>query len=788
VRESAVDSRFAAAHAAAGPIVGRERELAFLYDSWQSAVGGYGHMMLLLGEAGMGKSRLLEAFADRIRQEPSRILRCQCSPYHGNSALYPFERLLRHRLGVHRELTDQDNLDGIDRLLSRFDRHSRTARLLLAQLLGIRTAETLSPLEMTPTQRKEETLAVLEDLLLAPHEGPVLLLVEDMHWSDQSTQALFDRIVKRVGRAKALVVITHRPEFKTNWSGHHDATVINCKPIGHEHCEALIRQIASKHQIGASLIREIAARSDGMPLFAEELTKAVLELRSPDAGAVPLTLQDTLMARLDRLGRAKDIAQIAAVIARQFSLELLQAIAGSNETDLGAALTRLREAGLVFAAEGHDQSPICSFNHSLAQEGAYESLSRDRRQVFHQAIARFLESQPDAGADNDPALIAHHYGRAAEPEKSVHFWLLAADKSNQHLAFGDAIASLESAVAEAGRIPDPARRVRLQADAQLKLGTALAIYRGPQTSQAETALEEARRLAEEAGAGPQMFQATLGLYINAARTQRLDKAKLRGEQLLDISEKIGDEDLKLEALHHRWGYAYFIGRNPELIELSTEGVRRYDRDRHHRLSFVFASHDPGVCAHCAPAFGLAVAVVQRARGVHWSRSRALALAAASTGPGVLLCHFIHVGVCRRRRRQVSRVRRGPGASRHEVRISPHRRCQHVHVGRSARAAKGTRGCPPGDGAIVRGCRRLRILRRLSGRHHGQRARRCRPQRGSIVDGQLSHRQRGDASNWGLRVRVVAAAGELLLWQSAGQRPKPNVICARRSASHGNKAP
>lgn len=198
MRESAVDSRFAAAHAAAGPIVGRERELAFLYDSWQSAVGGYGHMMLLLGEAGMGKSRLLEAFADRIRQEPSRILRCQCSPYHGNSALYPFERLLRHRLGVHRELTDQDNLDGIDRLLSRFDRHSRTARLLLAQLLGIRTAETLSPLEMTPTQRKEETLAVLEDLLLAPHEGPVLLLVEDMHWSDQSTQALFDRIVKRV--------------------------------------------------------------------------------------------------------------------------------------------------------------------------------------------------------------------------------------------------------------------------------------------------------------------------------------------------------------------------------------------------------------------------------------------------------------------------------------------------------------------------------------------------------------------------------------------------------------
>ncbi len=613
LRESAVDSRFAAAHAAAGPIVGRERELAFLYDSWQRAVDGNGHMMMLVGEAGMGKSRLLEAFADRIEREPSRILRCQCSPYHGNSALYPFERLLRHRLGANRELSDQDNLDRIDRLLTRFDRHSRTARLLLAELLDIRSADTLSPLEMTPAQRKEETLAVLEDLLLAPHEGPVLLLVEDMHWSDQSTRALIDRILKRIGRSKALVVMTHRPEFETSWSEHPDVTSINCKPIGHDHCEALIRQVASKNPIEAALIREIAARSDGVPLFAQELTKAVLELRSPDAGAVPMTLQDTLMARLDRLGRAKDIAQVAAVIGRQFSLGLLQAVAGSNEADLKAALTRLREAGLVFAAEGHDQSPVYSFNHSLAQEAAYESLSRDRRQVFHRAIASFLESRPDAWADDDPALIAYHYGRGAEPEKSVHFWLLAADRSNQRLAFGDAVASLGSALVEAGRIADPALRLRLQADAQLQLGTTLAIYRGPQTSEAETALEEARRLAEEASAGPQMFQATWGLYLNAARTQRLDKAKLRGEQLLDISERVGDDDLKFEALHHRWGYAYFLGQNPAMIELATEGLRRYDRDRHHKLAFVFAGHDPGACAHCVQALGLAL--VGRAKSV-----------------------------------------------------------------------------------------------------------------------------------------------------------------------------
>src|SRR5580693_7129743 len=322
--ESATESRFAAAHAAAaGPIVGRERELAFLYDSWQRATGGNGHVVLLAGEAGMGKSRLLEALAERVREEPHRLLRCQCSPHHRNSVLFPFTKLLRHGLDISRNVSSQESMDRIGQMLGRVGRHARSSTLLLAELLEIPCDDKLSSFEMTPNQRKDETLAILEDLLMASVDSPVLLLLEDAHWSDQTTQTLVERLLRRIDRERALVVITHRPELRTNWSEHPQGTQILCKQIGHDHCAALIRNVASRMQMDDSLIQEIVMRSDGVPLFAEELTKAVLDLRSLGRSAVPLTLQDSLMARLDRLGPAKDVAQIASVIGRQFSHALL---------------------------------------------------------------------------------------------------------------------------------------------------------------------------------------------------------------------------------------------------------------------------------------------------------------------------------------------------------------------------------------------------------------------------------------------------------------------------------
>jgi class 3 adenylate cyclase/ABC-type lipoprotein export system ATPase subunit len=630
LRESATESRFAAAHAAAaGPIVGRERELAFLYDSWQRATQGSGHVVLLTGEAGMGKSRLLEALAERVREMPHRLLRCQCSPYHRNSVLFPFRRLLRHGLDISRNVSTQENLDRIGQMLGRVGKRARSSMLLLAELLEVSSEDTLSPIEMTPNQRRDETLAILEDLLMAPLDGPVLLLLEDAHWSDQTTQTLVGRLLNRIEREKALVLITHRPELKTNWSEHPHSTLIACKQIGHEHCATLIRNVASRMQIDDSLIREIVTRSDGVPLFVEELTKAVLDLRTVGPSAVPLTLRDSLMARLDRLAGAKDVAQIASVIGRQFSYASLEAIAGTSDSDLRAALSRLRESGLVFEA-GSDDEASFSFNHSLVQEAAYESLPRSRRQSLHSKIAHHFEARFTAVGDSEPTLVAHHYSRAGEAKKSFHFWLLAADRSDQRLALAETVANLSSALSEAERVANAEQRMHLKLDAQLRLGATLAIQKGPQSDEAETALEKAEALAKKADAGPQLFQATWGLYLNAARNRRYDKAEARGEELMRISRALGDEDLRFEALHHRWGLAYFTGQTAKALEYSAEGSEQYDRDRHHRFSYVFAGHDPGVCSYCVRALMLGTA--GRAKSVRPTLDAGLTLATSLQHP------------------------------------------------------------------------------------------------------------------------------------------------------------
>jgi hypothetical protein len=351
------------------------------------------------------------------------------------------------------------------------------------------------------------------------------------------------------------------------------------------------------------------------------------------------------MARLDRLGRAKEIAQIASVIGRQFSYEMLEAIAGASDGDLRAALARLRESGLIFEA-GNDDETSYSFNHSLVQEAAYESQSRSRRQSLHKTIANHLESRSNAKSESEPTLVAHHYSRAGEAEKSFRFWLLAAERSGQRLAFAESVANLSSALAETERIADPELRKHLKLDAQLQLGATLVLHKGPQTSEAESALEEARALAKEINAGPQLFQATWGLYLNAARNGRYDKAGARGEELLAISQTLGDEDLKFEALHHRWGFAYFMGQTAKMLEYTAQGLEHYDRDRHHKFSYVFAGHDPGVCA-CGVR-GLALGIAGRAKSVRPALDTGLTLATSLQHPLTLAfsqsiaCFAMHI--------------------------------------------------------------------------------------------------------------------------------------------------
>jgi class 3 adenylate cyclase/ABC-type transport system involved in cytochrome c biogenesis ATPase subunit len=606
--EAAIESRFISARAGdAEPIFGRERETAFLVDAWRRATHGNGHVVVLAGEPGIGKSRLLEALVEHLRDTPLRLLRAQCSPYHGNTVLYPILQLLRHQLDLRRDLSDAENLQRVERMLERIGRSTRQARLLMAELLELRTQETLSQAEMTAAQRKNATLEILEAFLVAPlDEATVLLLLEDAHWSDPTTQTLIERLLGRIDGERALIVVTHRPEMKPVWADHLHATPLRCRQLGREHCVALARSLASRWGIDNALLNEIASRSDGVPLYVKELTKAVLAQQSPDSEAVPLTLRDSLMARLDRLGGAKAIAQTASVIGRQFPYDLLATVTQTDDDELREGLELLNESGLIFVV-GAEETHAYSFNHALIQEAAYESLSRASRQALHEKIAHALESGAAADGGSEPAVIAHHYSRAGKFEKASQFWLLVADRSGERLAFIESIGAINFALREAEQITDAALRTNLKLEAQLKLGRSLVFQKGPQSTEAELAFTEAHRLAKEANAGPQLFQSAWGLYVNAARNRRYDKAKLRGDELLAISEELGDDDLKFEALHHRWGYAYFTGQTVDMLALAGEGVRRYDSARHHRFAYTFAGHDGGVCAYCIRAMGLSAA-------------------------------------------------------------------------------------------------------------------------------------------------------------------------------------
>jgi class 3 adenylate cyclase/ABC-type transport system involved in cytochrome c biogenesis ATPase subunit len=626
LREHKVESRFAAARGAlAGPIVARERELAFLVDSWHRATQGNGHVVLLGGEAGMGKSRLLEAIAERVHDAPHRLLRCQCSPYHRNSALYPLIQLLRHEGAIQPEHAADENLRSLEALLSRVGRASRRDLLLIAELLELPVIDRLSPMEMTAAQRNAEILAILEDFALATPDGvPVLLLLEDAHWSDPTTLALVERLLARIESRSVLVLISHRPEFSKTWGERAQATAITCKPLGNDQCVALARRAAGGRLLDEALIQEIVKRSDGVPLYVEELTKAVMDMQAAHAVAVPSTLRDSLMARLDRLGAAKEVALVASVIGRHFSYPLLAEIAGVPEPALQVALERLRGAGLVFAA-GEPLDGGYSFNHSLVQEAAYESLSRSRRQDLHLATAEALEAQHDTPAASAPEIVAHHFELAAKPEKSHEFWMLAAEKSVQRSTFAEAIANLNAALGQAQRIGDATARARCTIEAQLKLGATYNIQAGPLSPDMAAVLAQAYELAkQQAQSERQLFQATWGLYITKANSRQVDQARKLGEEPLDIGRNLDDDELQVESLHHRWGIWYFTGQMQKMLEAAREGIDRYDARRHHHLSQVFAGHDVGVCAHCVTAIGQGMAGLAREVGA--SMDAALALA------------------------------------------------------------------------------------------------------------------------------------------------------------------
>jgi class 3 adenylate cyclase len=604
--EAPAESRFAASRAATtGQLIGREAELAFLLDRWSRASSREGQAVIVTGEAGMGKSRLVDTMLKSIPEPARNRITLQCSPYHVNSALYPVIGHLQRAAGFAADDSDEARLDKLEAMLGRSKgATARSATGLVAELLSL-PADRYPAVDLLPFQRKAAMLAALVDILkrLADN-APVALLLEDAHWIDPTTRDLLTRLIDAIESAPVMIVVTARPEFASPWRERGNVATLALERLAPAQCAALVADAVAPGVLPPDVVDDIVARADGVPLFAEELGKSVSEALL-DSLVVPSTLRDSLMARLDRLGGAKEIAQVAAVIGQQFSYVLLAAVAGVPADALAANVERLVDAGLALR-QGRGMEVSYSFKHALVRDVAYETLLRTRRQQLHAKIAHTLVEAFPAIAESEPELLAHHFSRAGDFEMASAYSERAGDRAAPRSSVAEAVAHYTAALGEVGRMPAGDARNRRELSLLLKLGPLLANLKGPQNEEFAAVCERAREHAQALGDHVELFKATWGLWYHTLVGRRLDLARDGADALIELAAKTGNGDLVLEGFHCRWSTAIFRGETPTAIALSTQGIERYDRAQHAWMGPVFGGHDPGVCAYCVAALGYSV--------------------------------------------------------------------------------------------------------------------------------------------------------------------------------------
>jgi len=583
--------------------VGRDAELALLLDRWEMAVAGEGQLFLLSGEPGLGKSRLCEALFSRIEAEPHGEIRLQCSPYHANSALYPVLRHIERVAGFSHDDPPSLRRRHFVRLLHDASK-AEHAVTLLGPVLGLTD---VAPADAAPGGIKAETLALLRDILLGPAaDQPLCILVEDAQWIDPTTQELLGLLADRLGELRVLLLITHRPEFVPPSGAFTHVTRLAMNRLSSRACAGLIRDLARGKTLPDEVLRQVIAKADGVPLFVEELTKAVLESGLLTEGAdtwrvdgplpplaIPSSLHDSFIARLDRMAPVKEVAQVGAAIGREFSSRLLAPVLGMNAATLEAALAQLVDAGLLMSRGASD---MYAFRHALTRDAAYASLLRSRRQICHQRIANALE-QFDGGfvRATEPELLAYHFQEAGDFSAALTYWITAGDVAEQHGANQEAVAHYRCArqLTERGELP-AADRART-AEVLLKLGNAQMQTVGYHSQEVLQSYRQARDSAlafdlpdEAAEAGIRMAPFLFGSCCNS--------------DILAIGNNIlkGSLDrLRRETLVHMWvmmgGASFHMGDFPQSLAFSERAIELDDKvNCTHKAPW--AAADPAVVA------------------------------------------------------------------------------------------------------------------------------------------------------------------------------------------------
>jgi len=606
---SAAESRFEALHEGdLTPLVGRDEELDLLMRRWQQIQSGEGRVVLIAGEPGIGKSRLVRALKDRLADDA--VVSFYCSPNHQDSPLYPFITQLERAAGFRRDDSPEERFTKFEALVHPSIGDEGVA--LIAALLSIPGGERYPPPNLSPQRRRQRTLeALVAQLAGLASERPVLAVFEDAHWMDPTSRELLDLIVEQVERLPVLLIATFRPEFNLPWTGEPHVTALSLRRLGRGESNELVRGVI-RHPaaLASKVVDDIVERSDGVPLFLEELTKAVLETSHASAvpatsPAVPATLHASLMARLDRLGpAAKEIAQVGAAIGRHFSYELLATAARLSEPDLQQALSRIVDAGLVFQ-RGLPPQATFLFKHALVQDTAYSTLPRGPRQALHARIAHALEEKFPNVAKTQPEFLAHHFTEGRMLEQAVVYWCRAGQRSVTKSAFVEAIGQLRRGLLLIADLPDTRTRKQQELDLQVTLAAALRFPKGYAHWEVSAALGRARSLIlETEGAGTiadfSMLSGLVGVnYIGGKSKVALDHAK----EFLSLAQSLTQPELLLMG-HQLVGMTLIIiGDYPAALSHLECAVGLHKPEEYQELAFRFGA-DPGVRALSIRAWAL----------------------------------------------------------------------------------------------------------------------------------------------------------------------------------------
>jgi class 3 adenylate cyclase/predicted ATPase len=553
LRPSAVASRFEALRGAAlTRLVGRDEEIELLLRRWARAKAGDGQVVLVSGEPGLGKSRLTAALEERLHADPHIRLRYFCSPYHQDSALYPFVDQLGRASEFARDDPPASRLEKLEALLAGAAPPGEDLAFL-ADLLSLPTSDRQPLPNLSPQRKKERTLeALIRQLEGLARRQPVVMVFEDAHWIDPTSHELLDIAVERVRSLRVLLIVTFRPEFQPPWTGQPQVAMLALNRLDRHDRTALVEQIAGGKVLPDEVIGQIADRTDGVPLFVEELTKSVLEsglLREETdryvlAGAlppfaIPTTLHASLLARLDRLTSVRLVAQIGSAIGREFSYSLLRAVSRLPENELQTALARLIASELVFQ-RGAPPEAVYTFKHSLVQDAAHGSLLRSSRQQLHAQIAEALEAHSPEIMDTQPELFAQHYVEARLVEKSVACWGKAGRRSAARSAMAEAAAQFQKGLDQLALLPDTPERQKQELEFYSALGAALGIVKGYAALETGKAYACARELWEQLGSPTEFLEVPYGQSVYHMGRGELDLAQRLDEDLLRLSRERND--------------------------------------------------------------------------------------------------------------------------------------------------------------------------------------------------------------------------------------------------------